>query len=76
MSGDGMMHGISCDKCPHCGGHSASTVITERYSLTVDFSGVPYGQSDNKVISGGKRYICDSCGKDVSKLIPTPEIMK
>ncbi|QPI14736.1 hypothetical protein GECvBMG_gp192 [Salmonella phage GEC_vB_MG] len=55
---------------------SASTVITERYTLSVDFSGLPYGQSDNKVMSGGKRYLCDSCGKDVSKFIPTPGVMQ
>lgn len=62
--------------CPHCGGSSASTVITERYTLTVDFTGLPYGQADNKVVSGGKRFLCDNCGKDVSKFIPRPEIMK
>lgn len=66
--------GTGC--CPHCGGLSASTVITERYTLSVDFSGLPYGQSDNKVMSGGKRYLCDSCGKDVSKFIPTPGVMQ
>lgn len=62
--------------CPYCGGCSASTSITERYDLVVDFTGSPYGQSNNKIVSGGKRYICDSCGRDVSKFIPTLEIMK
>lgn len=67
---------MGTETCPHCGGGSASTVITERYTLSVDFTGLPYGQSDNKVVSGGKRLVCDSCGKDVSKLIPTPGVMK
>lgn len=70
------MDKMGTETCPHCGGYSASTVITERYTLYVDFTGMPYNQSDNKVISGGKRYVCDSCGKDVSKLIPTPGVMK
>lgn len=63
------------DSCPHCGCDSATTVITERYGLTVDFNGVPYGTSSNKVVSGGKRFLCDNCGKDVSKFITKPEIM-
>ncbi|QQV91942.1 hypothetical protein vBKpMFBKp34_034 [Klebsiella phage vB_KpM_FBKp34] len=62
--------------CPYCGGISAHTVITERYSLIVDFTGLPYSQADNKIVSGGKRFICDTCGRDVSKLIPTLEVMK
>lgn len=62
--------------CPYCGGISAHTIITERYSLIVDFTGLPYGQADNKIVSGGKRFICDTCGRDVSKFIPTLEIMK
>lgn len=28
------------------------------------------------LIPGGKRYVCDSCGKYVPKLIPTPGVMK
>lgn len=64
------------DSCPYCGCDSASTVVTEKYDLTVDFNGVPYWTSDNKVVSGGKRFLCDNCGKDVSKFIPRPEIMK
>lgn len=67
---------METETCPHCGGCSASTVITERYRLCVDFTGLPYGQADNKIVSGGKRFICDSCGKDVSKFMPTLEIMK
>lgn len=50
--------------CPHCGGSSASTVITERYTLTVDFTGLPYGQADNKVVSGGK----DSCATTAGRM--------
>lgn len=61
--------------CPYCGGTSATTSITERYDLSVDFTGSPYGQSNNKIVSGGKRFICDTCGRDVSKLIPTLEVM-
>lgn len=64
------------DCCPYCGCGSASTVITERYAMTIAFNGVPYGTSDNKVVSGGKRFLCDTCGKDVSKFIATPEILK
>jgi hypothetical protein len=45
---------MGTETCPHCGGGSASTVITERYTLSVDFTGLPYGQSDNKIVSGGK----------------------
>ncbi len=67
---------MGTETCPHCGGYSASTVITERYILTVDFTGLPYGQADNKIVSGGKRFICDTCGKDVSKFIPKLEILK
>jgi len=62
--------------CPYCGGISATAPITERYDLLVDFTGSPYGQSNNKIVSGGKRFICDTCGRDVSKFIPTLEIMK
>ena len=67
---------MGTETCPHCGGCSDSTVITERYSLSVDFTGSPYGQSNNKIVSGGKRFICDTCGKDVSKFMETLEIMK
>lgn len=67
---------MGTETCPHCGGCSASTVVTERYSLAVDFTGLPYGQADNKIVSGGKRFICDTCGKDVSKFIPKLEILK
>lgn len=63
-------------ECPFCGGCSATASVTERYDLTVDFTGDPYGTSGNKVVAGGKRFICDYCGKDVSKFIPTPEILK
>lgn len=62
--------------CPYCGGISAHTVITERYSLIVDFTGSPYSQADNEIVSGGKRFICDTCGRNVSKFIPTLEVMK
>lgn len=62
--------------CPFCGGKSASVSVTERYDLTVDFTGLPYGASGNKVVAGGKRFTCDYCGKDVSKFIPTPEVLK
>lgn len=56
--------------CPHCGSNSATTYVTERYAKSVDFNGLAYGMSENKIISGGKRFLCDGCNRDVSKLIP------
>lgn len=61
--------------CPYCGGESAHTVIIERYTLVVDFNGSPYGQADNEIVSGGRRFICDACGKNVSKFMPKLEII-
>ena len=70
------MHNTIPRCCPYCGGESAHTVITERYTLVLDFNGSPYGQADNEIVSGGKRFICDSCGKNVSKFMPILEVMK
>lgn len=57
-------------KCPHCGAKSATTWVTERYAKSVDFEGVSLGMSENEIVRGGKRFLCDGCDRDVSKLIP------
>lgn len=64
--------------CPRCGNGSATASVTEKYDWTVDFSGVPFGTSNSKVISGGRKFLCDTCGENVSALIRknTDKILK